>query len=91
MAENSEIFWERWEKLLEAAANIQGLLPGSVMIGGSAAAIHLQHQYSFDADHILTNLKENYVEVLDFLEGRDDWKTARINPPKLILRKLSRS
>jgi len=85
MAENSEIYWEQWEKLLEAAANIQGLLPGSVMIGGSAAAIHLQHRYSFDADHILSNLKENYAEVLDFLEGRDDWKTARINPPKLIL------
>jgi len=85
MAENSEIYWERWEKLLEAAANIQGLLPGSVMIGGSAAAIHLQHRYSFDADHILSNLKDNYAEVLDFLEGRDDWKTARINPPKLIL------
>ncbi len=41
MAENNEVYWERWEKLLEAAANIQGLLPGSVMIGGSAAAIHL--------------------------------------------------
>ena len=54
--------WEQWEKLLEAAANIQGLFPGSVMIGGSAAAIHLQHRYSFDADHIPSNLKENLEE-----------------------------
>jgi len=85
MAKNDAIYWQRWQKLLEAAANFQGLLPGSVMIGGSAAAIHLKHRYSFDADHILSNLKENYAEVLDFLEGRDDWETARINPPKLIL------
>lgn len=85
MADNEVIYWQRWQKLLEAAANLQGLLPGSVMIGGSAAAIHLKHRYSFDADHILSNLKENYEEVLDFLEGRDDWETARIYPPKLIL------
>ena len=57
----------------------------SVMIGGSAAAVHLKHRFSFDADHILSDLQENYEEVLDFLEGRDDWETARIHPPKLIL------
>ena len=85
MAESSEAYWQQWEKLIEAAATIQGLLPGTVMIGGSAAAIHLKHRYSFDADHILEDLKENYEEVLDFLEGRDDWETARIHPPKLIL------
>jgi hypothetical protein len=85
MAENDAVYWQRWQKLLDAAANIQGLFPGSVMIGGSAAAIHLKHHYSFDADHVLSNLKENYEEVLDFLEGRDDWETARIHPPKLIL------
>lgn len=85
MAHNKDTYWKQWQKLLEAAANIQALLPGSVMIGGSAAAIHLEHRYSFDADHILSDLKENYEEVLDFLEGRDDWETARIHPPKLIL------
>ena len=83
--ETSDIYWQRWQKLLEAAANFQELLTGSVMIGGSAAAVHLKHRYSFDADHILSDLKENYEEVLDFLEGRDDWETARIHPPKLIL------
>ncbi len=85
MGESDDIYWQRWQKLLEAAANFQELLTGSVMIGGSAAAVHLKHRYSFDADHILSDLKENYEEVLDFLEGRDDWETARIHPPKLIL------
>ncbi|CAB1063740.1 hypothetical protein D1BOALGB6SA_8524 [Olavius sp. associated proteobacterium Delta 1] len=85
MGKSDDIYWQRWQKLLEAAANFQELLTGSVMIGGSAAALHLKHRYSFDADHILSDLEENYEEVLDFLEGRDDWETARINPPKLIL------
>ncbi len=85
MGKSDDIYWQRWQKLLEAAANFQELLTGSVMIGGSAAAVHLKHRYSFDADHILSDLKENYEEVLDFLEGRDDWETARIHPPKLIL------
>ena len=85
MGKSDDIYWQRWQKLLEAAANFQELLIGSVMIGGSAAAVHLKPRYSFDADHILSDLKENYEEVLDFLEGRDDWETARIHPPKLIL------
>jgi len=85
MGKNEDTYWQQWQKLLEAAANFQELLNGSVMIGGSAAAVHLKHRYSFDADHILSDLKEKYEEVLDFLEGRDDWKTARIHPPKLIL------
>ena len=85
MGKNEDTYWQRWQKLLEAAANFQELLTGSVMIGGSAAAVHLKHRYSFDADHILSDLKEKYEEVLDFLEGRDDWETARIHPPKLIL------
>ena len=85
MKKKDDEYWRQWEKLLEAAANIQGLFPGAVLVGGSAAAIHLQHRYSFDADHILADLKEKYEMVLDFLEGRDDWETARIHPPKLIL------
>jgi hypothetical protein len=85
MKKKDDEYWRQWEKLMEAAANMQGLLPGAVLIGGSAAAIHLQHRYSFDADHIFSDLREKYEAVLDFLEGRDDWETARIHPPKLIL------
>jgi len=78
-------YWENWEKLIEAAANLQGLFPDAVLIGGTAAAVHARHRFSFDADHVLSDLEQNYKEVLDFLENRDDWETARINPPKLIL------
>jgi hypothetical protein len=82
---DANAYWERWQKLVEAAANFQGLLSGSILIGGSAAALHLKHRYSFDADHILIDLADRYQEVLEFLEGRDDWQTARIHPPKMIL------
>lgn len=85
MENEPNAYWEKWQHLIEAAANFQGLVPESVLIGGSAAALHLRHRFSFDADHVLMNLQEKYEEVLDFLEGRDDWKTARILPPKLIL------
>ena len=85
MENEPNAYWEKWQHLIEAAANFQGLVPGSVLIGGSAAALHLRHRFSFDADHVLMNLQEQYEEVLDFLEGRDDWETARIHPPKLIL------
>jgi hypothetical protein len=85
MAKGEKDYWQQWQKLLDAAAGIQKLLPGAILIGGSAASIHVKHRFSFDADHILSDLRENYEEVLNFLEGRDDWETARIHPPKLIL------
>jgi hypothetical protein len=78
-------YWINWEKLLEAASNLQGLFPEAVLVGGSAATVHAQHRFSFDADHVLMDLEQNFNQVLDFLEKRDDWKTARLNPPKLIL------
>ncbi len=84
MGKNDQ-YWANWEKLLEAASNLQGLFPDAVLVGGSAARVHTQHRFSFDADHVLSDLEHNYKEVLDFLEKRDDWKTARLNPPKLIL------
>ncbi len=47
MGKSDDIYWQRWQKLLEAAANFQELLTGSVMIGGSAAAVHIKHQFNY--------------------------------------------
>lgn len=85
MENKAEAYWKKWQKLIEAAANFQRLVSGSVLIGGSAVSLHLGHRYSFDADHIFADLRDRYEEVLQFLEGRDDWETARIHPPKMIL------
>ena len=80
MKQTRDAYWAQWEKLLEAAAEIQGLMPGAVLIGGSAAAIHLKHRYSFDADHIMTDLKEKYEEILDFLEAETTGKPHALVP-----------
>ena len=76
---------EEWERVISAAADLQNLVPGCVLVGGSATAIHAKHRLSMDADHILGDLKERFENLLEFLEKHKDWKTARIQPPKLIL------
>jgi hypothetical protein len=76
---------EEWDQLLDAAAELQGLVPGAVLVGGTAAAVHLRHRYSRDADHVLADLAERFPELLEFLERHKEWRTARIRPPKLIL------
>lgn len=74
-----------WEDVLRAAAALQGLIPGAVVVGGTAAALHTEHRRSLDADHVLVDLTERFDELLAFLEQRADWGTARVRPPVLIL------
>jgi len=38
-----------------------------------------------DTDHVLQDLQERFENLLEFLEKHTEWKTARIQPPKLIL------
>lgn len=79
---------QRWEDVLEAAARLQGMLPDAVLVGGSAASIHAGHRVSFDDDHVLTDLRERFDDVLAQLEQEEHWITARINRPVLILGSL---
>jgi hypothetical protein len=77
-----------WENLLSSAARLQKILPDAVLVGGSAAALHVNHRLSFDADHVMPNLKDHFEEILQELESVSGWETARIKPPVLILGKL---
>jgi hypothetical protein len=74
-----------WEEVLRAAAELQKLVPGAVLVGGTAAALHAGHRFSRDADHVVADLGERFAELLALLEGRAEWTTARIVPPTLIL------
>lgn len=39
-----------WERLLKAAAELQQIVPGAVLVGGTAAAIHARHRISLDRE-----------------------------------------
>ena len=45
-----------WKRLLSSAARLQKILPSAVLVSGSAAAFHVRHRFSKDADHVLTDL-----------------------------------
>lgn len=77
-----------WEKVLFAAAHLQRILPDSVLVGGTAAAIYAGHRLSVDADHVLIDLRERFDQVLAELEAIAGWQTARITRPVLILASL---
>lgn len=77
-----------WEQVLSSAAHLQRILPDAVLVGGTASAIYAEHRMSADADHILTDLRSRFAQVLAELESVAGWKTARIRPPVQILGSL---
>lgn len=77
-----------FEAVLVSAARLQELVPGAVLVGGSAAAYHAGHRLSFDHDHVVEDLAARYDTVLETLEALDDWSTARVASGKLILGEL---
>lgn len=77
-----------FEDVLAAAAHFQELFGDAVLVGGTAAAHHAGHRVSFDADHVLSDLRDRFDTLLDALEATDGWATARLRRPVLILGKL---
>lgn len=76
------------EEVLARAARLQQLVPGAVLVGGTAAALHAHHRHSQDNDHVMTDLAERFDTVLEHLEALGDWSTAKIKPGKIILGEL---
>jgi len=77
-----------WELVLSSAARLQRILPDAVLVGGTASAIHAEHRFSRDADHVLTDLRSRFDDVLKELESVAGWKTARVQRPVQILGSL---
>lgn len=77
-----------WERVLTSAAHLQRILPDAVLVGGTAAALYAEHRLSTDADHVLSDLRHRFDEVLAELESVAGWKTARIRRPVQILGSL---
>jgi hypothetical protein len=76
------------EEVLEKAAQLQALVPGAVLVGGSAAALHAHHRESLDHDHVVANLAERFNSILENLEAVGDWSMTRAQPGKIILGEL---
>jgi hypothetical protein len=87
MPKNTEALPD-WELVLSSAARLQRILRDAVLVGGTAAAIHAEDRFSRDADHVLTDLRHGFDEVLAQLESVARWKTARIQRPVQILGSL---
>lgn len=76
------------DDVLERAAELQRLVPGATLVGGSAAAYHARHRLSFDHDRVVSDLRDRFDTVLDNLEAIGDWSTAKVAAGKVILGEL---
>ena len=77
-----------WERLLAAERHLQSLVPDTVLVGGTAAALHVQHRHSTDGDHVIADLRDRFDDVLSALETAAGWQTERVQKPVLILGSL---
>ncbi|MGN6588125.1 MAG: hypothetical protein ACTHKT_11770 [Solirubrobacterales bacterium] len=73
---------------MESAAHLQRLVPGAVLVGGSAAILYADHRESRDHDHVLTDLGDRFEMVLEAVEEDEGWATNRVTPGKVILGNL---
>lgn len=76
------------EQVLESAAKLQQLVPGAVLVGGSAAAWYAGHRASYDHDHVMQDFRSNFDLVLEAVESEDGWATNRLAYGKIILGEL---
>ena len=74
--------------LLESAAHLQRLVPGAVLVGGSAAILYADHRESRDHDHVVADLADRFEMVLEAVEEDEGWATNRVAPGKVILGNL---
>ena len=74
--------------LLESAAHLQRLVPGAVLVGGSAAILYADHRESRDHDHVVSDLADRFEMILEAVEEDKGWATNRVTPGKVILGNL---
>ena len=76
------------DDVLERATELQRIVPGAVLVGGSAAAYRARHRRSFDHDHVIEDLAGRFDTILENLEALGDWSMVRAQPGKIILGEL---
>ena len=76
------------DDVLTAASRLQGLITNTVLVGETASAIFATHRTSYDANHIVQNLREKFDLILETLESVAGCKTAHIKKSVFILGNL---
>lgn len=74
-----------FDDVLAKAAELQAVVPGAVLVEGSAAALHAHHPESADNDHVVADLAERFDTILENLEALGEWSAASVKPGKIIL------
>lgn len=77
-----------FDDVLATAAELQAVVPGAVIVGGTAAALDAHHRESADNDHVVADLAERFETILENLEALGDFSRARVQPGKIILGSL---
>lgn len=77
-----------WDDVIAAAVRLQGYLPEATLVGGTAAGLHVGHRRSFDADHVLVDLRDRFEAIRTELEAVVGWRTARVVRPVMLLGSL---
>lgn len=77
-----------WEDVIAAAVRLQAYLPDATLVGGTAAGLYARHRRSFDADHVLVDLRDRFETVRTQLEAVVGWRTARVVRPVMLLGSL---
>ena len=73
---------EQFVSVMESAAHLQRLVPGAVLVGGSAAILYADHRESRDHDHVLPDLADRFEMVLEAVEEDDGWATNGLRPAR---------
>jgi hypothetical protein len=79
---------QQFVAVMESAAHLQRLVPGAVLVGGSAAILYAEHRESRDHDHVVADLADRFDMVLEAVENDEGWATNRVTPGKVILGNL---
>lgn len=79
----------RFVAVLESAAHLQRLVPGAILVGGTAAILYADHRESRDHDHVVADLADRFEMVLEAVEKDEGWATNRVTPGKVILGNLN--
>lgn len=76
--------------VMDSAARLQEVVPGAVLVGGTAAALYAGHRDSFDHDHVVADLADRYEQVLEAVEATEGWATSvrASRPPMTIMGSL---